>query len=222
MTAARLLALLTVAFGLSLGGAGAQERSFPRPSQPGVFDFYVLALSWSPGFCAAGGGERGREQCQSGVHLGFVVHGLWPQFEKGYPSDCDTGRPLSRMALDAAKGLFPTEGLVRHEWRRHGSCTGRSPQDYFADVRQARSAVKVPDEFERLKREEEVAPVDIQRAFERVNPRLRPGMMAVQCSRGYLQEVRICMSKDLREFRPCPDVLRSACKAPSIKVTPSL
>jgi ribonuclease T2 len=129
---------------------------------------------------------------------------------------------MSRIALDAAKGLFPTEGLARHEWRRHGSCTGRSPQDYFADVRQARSAVKVPDEFERLKREEEVAPVDIQRAFERVNSRLRPGMMAVQCSRGYLQEVRICMSKDLRDFRPCPDVVRSACKAPSIKVTPSL
>ena len=199
------------------------ERAFRRPTPAGDFDFYVLALSWSPGFCATGGADKAREQCQAGRGLGFVVHGLWPQYEQGFPSDCEgAGRPLSSVALEAARGLFPSEGLARHEWRKHGTCTGRSPQDYFADVRMARESVTIPPEFERLRREEEVAPADILRAFDKANPRLRAGMAAVTCARGYLQEVRICMSKDLRAFRPCPQVTRNSCRAPSIKVTPSL
>ena len=199
------------------------ERAFRRPTPGGNFDFYVLSLSWSPGFCATGGAEKAREQCQAGMGLGFVVHGLWPQFERGFPSDCDgAGRPISRTALEAAKGLFPSEGLARYEWRKHGSCSGRSPQDYFADVRAARDLVTIPPEFQRLKQEEDVAPAEILRSFGKANPRLRAGMAAVTCSRGYLQEVRVCLSKDLREFRPCPEVTRNSCRAPSIKVTPSL
>ena len=204
-------------------GEAAAERAFRRPSSGGEFDFYLLSLSWSPGFCAGGGAEKAREQCQTGMGLGFVVHGLWPQFERGFPSDCDpAGRPISRVALDSAKGLFPSEGLARYEWRKHGSCSGRSPQDYFADVRAARDLVRIPPEFERLKQEEDVAPAEILRAFGRANPRLRAGMAAITCAKGYLQEVRVCLSKDLREFRPCPEVTRNSCRAPSIKVTPSL
>jgi len=126
------------------------------------------------------------------------------------------------VALDAAKGLFPSEGLARYEWRKHGSCSGRSPQDYFADVRAALDFVTIPPEFERLKQEEDVAPAEILRSFGKANPRLRAGMASVTCAKGYLQEVRVCLSKDLREFRPCPEVTRNSCRAPSIKVTPSL
>ena len=201
----------------------ASEPAFRRPSPGGDFDFYVLALSWSPGFCATGGADKARDQCASGMGLGFVVHGLWPQFEHGFPSDCDgAGRPVSRIALDAAKGLFPSEGLARYEWRKHGTCTGRSPQDYFADVRAARELVRVPPEFERLRQEEEVAPGDILRAFGKANPRLRAGMASVGCAKGYLQEMRVCLTKDLREFRPCPEIARNSCRAQAIKVTPSL
>ncbi len=202
---------------------GAPDRTFRRPNASGDFDFYVLALSWSPGFCATGGAEKAREQCQGGMGLGFVVHGLWPQYERGFPSDCDAaGRPVSSVALESARGLFPSDGLARYEWRKHGSCTGRSPQDYFADVRTARELVRTPPEFERLRREEEVAPAEILRAFGRANPRLRAGMAAVGCAKGYLQEVRVCLTKDLREFRPCPEVVRNSCRAQAIKVTPSL
>jgi ribonuclease T2 len=199
------------------------ERVFRGTAPGGAFDFYVLSLSWSPGFCATGGAEKAREQCQSGMGLGFVVHGLWPQFEKGFPSDCDpAGRSVSRIALEAAKGLFPSEGLARYEWRKHGSCSGRSPQDYFADVRSARDLLRIPPEFERLRQEEEAAPAEILRAFGKVNPRLRAGMASVVCAKGYLQEVRVCLSKDLREFRSCPEVARNSCRAQTIKVTPSL
>ena len=60
--------------------------SGPQPggaSAAGDFDFYVFSLSWSPGFCDTGGAEKARDQCRAGAALGFVVHGLWPQYNAG-------------------------------------------------------------------------------------------------------------------------------------------
>jgi ribonuclease T2 len=43
-------------------------------------------------------------------------------------------------------------------------------------------------------------------------------MMSVACRRGVLQEVRICLSKDLRNFRMCQEVDRSGCRTRDITV----
>lgn len=196
------------------------NRARPRgASAPGDFDFYVLSLSWSSGFCATGGAEKNRRQCAPGVGLGFVVHGLWPQYERGFPSDCGpAGRFPSRIALEQANGVFPDEGLARYEWRKHGTCSGKSPSDYFADVRRARDAVVVPPQFKTARGDQTWNPIDVLRAFESANPRLRPGMSAVGCRQGVLQEVRICFSKDLRDFRPCPEVARATCRTRELTV----
>jgi ribonuclease T2 len=188
----------------------------------GDFDFYVLALSWSSGFCKLDGGQRRHKQCESGSKLGFVVHGLWPQYERGFPSDCDGPPSPSRIALERAKGVFPEEGLARHEWRKHGTCSGKSPSDYFADVARAKESVTFPQPFVNPTEPQTFSPIDIQRAFIAANPRLRPGMLAVACRGGVLQEVRICFSKDLREFHPCPEVARQACRTREISVPPPL
>ena len=200
---------------------GAGDRAFRRgpTAAAGNFDFYVLSLSWSSGFCATGGADKARNQCDLGANLGFVVHGLWPQFERGFPADCDPStRAPTRAAMELTHGVYPDEGLARYEWRKHGTCTGKSATDYFADVKFARDKIVIPDEFQRLRRDEQVAPADISRAFQQANPRLRPGMMAVGCQRGVLQEVRVCLSKDLRDFRPCPEVARGSCRSAQITV----
>ena len=188
---------------------------------PGDFDFYVLALSWSPGFCQTHNARRAGEQCASGANLGFVVHGLWPQDTHGFPSRCEpAARYPSRFALQGAKGLYPDIGLARHEWSMHGTCSGKSPTDYFAEVRQARAAVVIPPQFRDAHAAQTWTPVDIQRAFIAANPRLRPGMLAVACNRSVLSEVRICFSKDLRNFVACPEVARHFCYARQITVPP--
>ena len=201
---------------------GGYNSYRPRPtgaSQPGDFDFYVLSLSWSSGFCATGGADKGKSQCDPGAGLSFVVHGLWPQYERGFPQDCGpAGRSPSRIALDQANGLFPDQGLARYEWRKHGTCSGKSPTDYFADVRRARDTIVVPPQFKTANGDQNWAPVDILRAFEAANPRLRPGMSAVGCRSGVLQEVRFCFSKDLRDFHACPEVVRSTCRARQVSV----
>ena len=194
----------------------SRSGGFRGAAPASAFDFYVLALSWSPGFCDSV--EGARDQCEPGKGLGFVVHGLWPQNERGYPSDCPGPRAPSRAALERAQGVFPDERLARYEWRKHGTCSGLSPSDYFADVARAREAVTIPALFVKPTRDQTFSPIDIERAFYDSNPRLRPGMMAVACRRDVFEEVRICMSKDLREFRACPEVVQRRCRAREISV----
>lgn len=217
-----VLALLSLFAPIGVMAEPERERSAAiDPAEArgaGSFDFYVLTLSWSPAFCASGGGREYRSQCEPGLGKGFVTHGLWPQYEHGFPSDCDGAATPSRMALDHAAGVYPDEGLARHEWRKHGRCSGKSPSDYFLDVRRATQSVTIPAPFERPREAQSFAPLDIQRAFIAANPRLRPGMLAVTCRKGALQDVRICLSRDLREFRPCPEIVRSACHAGEISV----
>jgi ribonuclease T2 len=189
----------------------------------GDFDFYVLALSWSPGFCRTPAAARAGSQCDPGAGLGFVVHGLWPQYEHGYPEDCPFGaRAPSRIALQGDTGLYPSEGLARYEWRKHGVCSGKSPTDYFNDVRRAREAIIVPAPLQNAKADQSWTSIDIERAFLAANARLRPGMIGVACRQGALQEVRICFSKDLRDFRACPEVARRGCPIGPVSVPAAL
>lgn len=200
--------------------AAAQDRVV-RGGPAGDFDFYVLALSWSPGFCAVEGDEKGRDQCRPGANLGFVVHGLWPQNERGYPVDCGpANRNPSRQSIEIANQVFPAEGLARHQWRKHGVCAGTSPTEYFNDVRRARDAVVIPRELTRVDSAQNWSPIDIERAFVAANPGLRTDMMSVACRRSQLQEIRVCFSRDLRSFRPCQEVDQQGCRIQQISVQP--
>jgi ribonuclease T2 len=183
----------------------------------GNFDFYVLSLSWSPGFCATGG-RKSSGQCDVGSGLGFVVHGLWPQYEHGFPSDCSPDRPVSQIALEQARGLYPDMGLARYEWRKHGTCSGKSPSAYFADVRRARAAITVPSDLQQPSQDLVVSPRELMTNFIGSNAGLRPDMIAIGCRASTLEEVRICFSKDLRSFRSCPEVSRETCRASQIQV----
>jgi ribonuclease T2 len=212
----RALAAALVLLGLAAATPGAAQTA-----APGAFDFYVLSLSWSPGFCATGGEQKAKDQCAAGTGLGFVVHGLWPQYDHGFPSDCGpAGRTPSRQALETVRGVYPDEGLARYEWRKHGTCSGLSPTDYFAAVRRARDAVAIPTAFQSPRAEQTWAPIDIARAFSAANPGLRTDEMAVTCRGGDLQEVRVCFAKDLRTFVPCPEVARASCHASGVTVPP--
>jgi ribonuclease T2 len=221
LTQACLAALAFCAAILAVAPSVLAQDRVVRGGPAGEFDFYVLALSWSPGFCTLEGDEKNRDQCRSGSGLGFVVHGLWPQNERGYPTDCGpAGRTPSRQAMDVAREVFPEEGLARHQWRKHGVCAGSSPTDYFNDVKRARAAVVVPPQFKAVDKVQTWAPIDLERAFVAANPGLRADMISVACRRSELQEVRICLSKDLRSFRTCQEVDRGGCRTRDISVQP--
>lgn len=194
-----------------------QYSALPRGSG---FDFYVLSLSWSPSYCEAEGADANRQQCASRRPYAFVVHGLWPQFEKGYPSDCPSKEALvSTETMRSLYDIMPSAGLIRHQWRKHGTCSGLSQKDYFAVLRAARERVAIPPAYTRLDGYETVNPAEVERAFVQSNPGLPAEGISVDCDRRYLREVRICMSQDLK-FRSCPEVDRRACGRAKVVMPP--
>lgn len=186
---------------------------------PGRFDFYLLSLTWSPSYCAAEGGARGDAQCATGRQYGFLVHGLWPQYERGYPEDCPTSLAPSKADIAGVSDLMPADGLVRHEWRKHGACSGLAPADYLKTIRTAREAVRIPAAFQNIDGYKSVSPAEVEAAFVAANPGLKPDGIAVSCDGRRLREVRICMTRDLG-FRSCDEVDRRACRADRVVMPP--
>lgn len=191
------------------------EPAGSAPPSGDGYDFYVLSLSWSPTYCEAEGEEASRQQCGSRRPLGFVVHGLWPQFERGWPEFCDSGEPerVPDRLVGTLLDLMPSAGLIGHQWRKHGSCTGMSQTDYFDVVRRAREAIEIPSRFEAPAGRVAIDPHEAEDAFLDANPGLPADGIAVTCRERYLSEVRICMAKDLT-FRSCAEIDARSCSIP--------
>ncbi|MEP1932686.1 MAG: ribonuclease T2 [Roseibium sp.] len=206
--------VLAVSAWLCLFGASAQA------DRAGDFDFYVLALSWSPTYCKQEGVDANPHQCNARKPFRFIVHGLWPQYESGYPSDCDVSRRrIDRQIAVGMEDIMPSHGLVFHQWRKHGTCSGLEPDDYFDLTRDAFEKITIPKAFRNLTKRGKAPPAKVESAFSQTNPGLESDGIAVICDRGELEEVRICLTKNL-EFRSCPAVDRSGCRLGSVSVPP--
>ena len=197
------------------------QQADPRQNAPGKFDFYVLALSWSPSYCASvkqrAPDRQPGLQC-SGRPFAFVVHGLWPEYEQGFPSYCQVpAQRLTHAIISGMLDLMPSPHLIFHEWRRHGTCSGLPPQAYFEAVRKARAVVKIPAAYLDPPSPVAVSPDAVAKAFVKANPGLTRAAMAVTCNSTRLTEVRLCMTKDFA-FRDCANVARRSCKRDKVEM----
>ena len=194
----RFLALLC----LITSPLAAQDRT-------GEFDYFVMSLSWSANWCALEGDARNSPQCNPSADFGWILHGLWPQYEEGYPANCVTReRSPSRDETAAMADIMGTSGLAWHQWRKHGVCSGLSSEDYFALSRQAYGRVERPEVFRSLSEAITLPASLIEEAFLRDNPALEADQITITCKSGYIQEARICLTREL-EFRDCGgDVIR--------------
>ncbi len=173
----------------------------------GEFDYYVLSLSWSPNWCQLEGNARQSEQCEE--DHGWILHGLWPQFHRGYPSYCRTieRAPSRGMTADMAD-IMGTSGLAWHQWKKHGTCTGLSATDYYALSREAYGRITRPAVFRKLDQSVKLPARVVEQAFLKDNPQIEPDGLTVTCRDGHIQEARICLSRDLAPV-PCgQDVVR--------------
>jgi ribonuclease T2 len=182
---------------------------------PGHFDYYLLALSWSPSYCIVHPGDR--NQCQ-GRGFGFVLHGLWPQFNAGgYPQTCATNVGVDRAAEQVGRTLYPSPQLMTHEWQRHGTCSGLEPMEYFRTADRATAVLHIPMPFEAPRADQHFSPGQILAAFTAANPASPPHAMTVACSRNELSEVRVCLTRALLP-RPCGRGVRDSCPTAPILV----
>lgn len=197
LTALLALILLTISYNL----AGAKRA--------GEFDYYVLSLSWSPSWCALKGNAQSADQCAKNRSFGFTLHGLWPQYATGWPSFCQTDHPTpSRKTTEAMADIMGAGKLALHQWDKHGRCTGLSAKEYFTVSREAFNRVNRPSVFRKLLKPLRLPATVIKAEFLKQNPALKAEMLAVSCSRGHFQEVRICLTKQLDPTACGIDVLQ--------------
>ena len=201
---------------LILGSSAAQDA---RQNEPGKFDFYVLSLSWSPSYCEQAGEKAPAQQCGERP-FSFVVHGLWPQYEKGFPEFCQNPAPrLDRNVVSSMLDMMPSPRLIFRAWDRHGVCSGLPARGYFETIRKARAAVKIPPEYLEPKTAVTVTPDEVEDAFVNANPGMSRTGIAITCGGQRLSEVRICLSRDL-QFRECAEIAKRACKRDKLAMPP--
>ncbi|MGR3760592.1 ribonuclease T2 family protein [Roseobacteraceae bacterium NS-SX3] len=193
----RVLTILAV---LLAGWSGAAAAGDGRA---GDFGYYVLALSWSPNWCALEGDARGSDQCDARHDHGWILHGLWPQHHRGWPSYCRTAAaPPSRAVTAAMADIMGTAGLAWHQWKKHGSCSGLEAGSYYALAREAYGRITRPEAFRRLQQTVKLPASVVEQAFLKANPGLTADGVTVTCREGRIQEVRICLSRQLDPV-PC-------------------
>ncbi|ESY75874.1 ribonuclease [Mesorhizobium sp. M0051] len=114
---------------------------------------YVFALSWQPAFCET---KSNKAECKAQNPnefdaTNFTLHGLWPQPNGNFYCQASAGdkandipahwKDLPPVNLDAVTRaeldkVMPgtASQLDRHEWIKHGTCYGKSQQEYFSDA----------------------------------------------------------------------------------------
>ena len=216
--------------------AGAQQRApwpgsrFNPPAAArnvaGEFDYYALVLSWSPSFCSEEHGNQ-EQQCNrsDGRRFSFVLHGLWPQYEKGYPDSCQTARRpfVPQPLIDSMLDVMPSGGLIVHEYRKHGTCSGLDPETYFSTARRLFQSVRIPERFKNPFESQFAAPDEVVEEFTRANRQFTPDMIAVACggAGNRIKEIHFCFTKDGKP-RNCGDNenQRRMCRAEKMYVPP--
>ena len=208
-----VLALLCVAV-----SAGARHRK-SSDGEPGTFDYYLLSLSWSPAFCLS---DPGAAECNGPRRFGFIVHGLWPQYEKGWPENCNVHQQVPDGVVTGISDIMPARGLVYHEWSAHGTCSGLAPADFFALVRRAYAGIAIPASLSGANPIEQ-PPGAIVTQILHANPKLSAQSIVITCGRQdapRLREVHICLDRDLNPRACSADAARGACRAATVIVPP--
>lgn len=164
-----------------------------------MFDYYVLVMTWAPSYCQREGRSRKDAQCSTTNPRAFTLHGLWPQYQKGWPLNCPTGkRPwVPQRVIDEMADIMPSKGLMIHEYRTHGTCSGLEPEEYFAVSRELYEQVKVPARFTSAEKVDTLSLQEIEKAFVEANAWLKPEMISVTCRDGKFFDLRICFGRDL-------------------------
>ena len=199
--------------------AGAGPRHQRSEGEPGQFDYYAVALSWSPAFCAT---HDDPNQCAPGRQTGFVLHGLWPQYERGYPQSCSNER-LSSADMARYAGLYPSPKMIGHEWSKHGTCSGLNPAAYFGLSSKLRGQVAIPAAYQRPSQPVRTSYADFVGAFRAANPRLPEHSVLPFCGAGgrFLNEIHACFDKGGAGISCGPAEVRrseNTCRQPSFLI----
>lgn len=189
--------LATLAIVPAVSGRSRRDRGVS--TTPGAFDYYLLSLSWAPTWCGLDASRSNSAECAPGKHIGFIVHGFWPESAAGKnPENCGAPGRVSNSSLKVALPLMLSANLIQHEWATHGTCSGLNQYDYFTAIAQVRGSVQIPVQLNSAGADISKSPSDIESQFGSANSGYPKDAFRVACTRGKLEEVRICFDKNLK------------------------
>lgn len=191
-----------------------------RSNKSGDFDYFVLALSWSPTYCASPAGANDNSQCAPGRRFAFVVHGLWPQYDQGWPAFCDSGEEwVEESNIRGMLDIMPSRKLIIHQWKKHGTCAGVGQADYFLAVRRLFEKVRIPARYLSPTADIITTPEQLVTDFVKTNRDITSAMLSVQCGnsrdRARLSELRICLDRR-GNFAACGSNETRSCRAKTL------
>lgn len=198
----------------------AHGQSKEKHKNAPTFAYYVLVLSYAPSFCLQTAGDKDPRECGAGRHTSFLVQGLWAQGEttRG-PENCGSPGLISGSIIQTMLNYMPTESLIQHEWKSHGTCSGLGTEDFFYAVRKARDSLDIPPDLNAPSQMLELTPAQIEEKFAAENRGFPAKAFRTSCYPDKsLQEVRVCFNRDLSP-RPCGSSA-GACSATSVKIPP--
>jgi ribonuclease T2 len=206
-------------------------------SKKDSFDYYVLALSWQSAFCEY---RSKKSECRSQKRTdfsasNFILHGLWPN-KKGHNGHrygyCNVSysikskdkkrrwckMPVLNLSDSVRRDLnrfMPgtMSCLQRHEWYKHGTCSGLSENDYYAVSNRLVDLFSKTD-FNKLVANNVgnyVRRSKLLKAFDQEFGKGSRAYLGLRCKKvkgkNLLMEIRIQLGKDLSIIDNLKDVL---------------
>ena len=80
--------------------------------------------------------------------------------------------------------IMGSSGLAWHQWKKHGSCSGLSAEEYFAKSRKANRTITQPKFLNLLDELVRILASVIEDAFVQLNPFLERDMITITCRQG--------------------------------------
>ncbi len=218
--------ILSLVLCLPMSAASARDygnKYKSKTHKAGKFDYYDLVLSWSPSYCETGGSQRRDPQCTSTRSYAFVLHGLWPQYKNGWPEYCPLAKKpwVSKELIQSMLDIMPSKKLIIHEYKKHGTCSGYGPKNYYKASRILYDKVKIPPRYIGPQKPLYLSPKEIEDDFLTANPKMKPEMISIVCGKRRLREVRICFTKK-GFLTACGDNERQSklCRLPKVYLPP--
>lgn len=180
----------------------AETASASQPQRVRPITGYTLALTWAPQYCHNNFRDASAAfQCQSGNRFGFTLHGLWPDgVGKEWPQYCTSTDLLPDAVIKQHVCATPSPQLLQHEWAKHGTCMGTTPEGYFSKSNGLYAKLRYPD-MNALSRK----PLTAGRfadAFAAANPGVPAAAVRVTANRaGWLDELWLCLDKSFAYTR---------------------
>jgi ribonuclease T2 len=215
----KLAAILFSAL-LGVGGfAYSQNKHQNQKSQQfvkGISKDNLLAISWQNAFCET---HRNKRECRnvntkaySALH--FTLHGLWPQ-----PRNKVNCKGTKKVYLE--KGLYhdlidvmpaAKSGLHKHEWKKHGTCYGKSADKYFLDsialIKQVNNSAVQKLFVKNLGKM--ITKKQLMQAFDKSYGKGAGRKVKMTCNKGLITELQINLKGEITPTSDISKLLKSA------------